>query len=505
VSTIELRTARSGGAGRLPAHADVVVVGAGFSGLAMARELRRRGHRDFLVLERADDVGGVWRDNTYPGCACDVPSHLYSFSFALNPEWSSTYSPQPEIHAYLKRTAEQEGLLDRVRFGCELTDARWDPEAAQWRLETTRGVLTARALVVAPGGLVEPKLPDIPGLADFPGTVFHSARWNHEHRLDGERVAVVGTGASAIQFVPRIQPRVGKLVLFQRTAPWILPRTDRPITRLERAVFRRVPGAQRLMRTLVFWLREAGALTMLRPALSVLSRTSGLAHLRRQVPDRELRRKLTPRYAPGCKRILLSNDYLPSLTRPNVEVLTEGLAEVRGSTVVGTDGSEREVDTIILGTGFEVTEPPIAERIRDGAGRSLADHWDGSMRAHKGTTVAGFPNLYFLTGPNTGLGHTSVVLMAEAQVRYVAQALRHEVVEVRPEAEAAWNELVQRKTRGTVWVSGGCASWYLDRRGLNTTLWPDFQHRFTLALRRFEPSEHRIASVPAQARGKAAA
>ena len=499
MSVIELHeTGGRQGDGGLPAHVDVVIVGAGFSGLAMAHRLRQDGRDDFLILERGEDVGGTWRDNTYPGCACDVPSHLYSFSFAPNPEWTSTYSSQPEILAYIRRAAERHGLLPHVRLGCEVTGARWRPGEQRWHVQTTRGELSARAVVAAAGPFVEPRIPDVPGLDSFPGKVFHSARWAHEHEVAGERVAAIGTGASAIQFVPRLQPEVDRLVLFQRTPPWILPRTDRPVSAVERIAYRRVPGAQKAMRAFVYWLREAGALTMLRPALSVLSRAIGLAHLRRQVPDPALRRILRPRYAPGCKRILLSNDYLPSLSRENVEVIPEGLAAVRGSTVVGSDGSEREVDTIVFGTGFQVTQPPIAARLHDASGRSLAERWDGSMRALRGTTVSGFPNLYLILGPNTGLGHTSVLLMAEAQARYVAQALRHGVVDTRPEAESEWTESIQERTKGTVWVSGGCASWYLDERGLNTTLWPGFAHRFALALRRFDPSEHRIAAIRAE-------
>ena len=484
---------------------DVVIVGSGFSGLAMAVGLQRAGHDDYLVLERARDVGGTWRDNAYPGCACDVPSHLYSFSFAPNPDWSSTFSPQPEIRAYLRHVAEQQGVLEHVRFGCELEEADWDEDAQRWRLRTSSGELTARVLISAAGPLSEPAIPDIPGLRDFEGTVFHSATWDHDHDLTGERVAVIGTGASAIQFVPQIQPRVGKLHLFQRTAPWIMPRPDRPLSRLERAVYRRVPAAQRLMRAGIYWARELFAIPLLRVGLSPIIGVAARRHLRRQVPDPALRAKVTPDYAPGCKRILVSNDYLPSLSQPNVEVLTEGIGEVRPRSVVAADGTEREVDTIILGTGFHVTDLPVAERVRGRDGRTLADHWDGTPQAHRGTTVAGFPNLFFLLGPNTGLGHTSVVVMAEAQVAYVLGALEHlrahelATVEARSAAQLTWNAEVQRRMRGTVWTAGGCASWYLDRNGVNSTLWPDFTFRFRRALTSFDASEYVCspAAVPA--------
>jgi cation diffusion facilitator CzcD-associated flavoprotein CzcO len=331
--------------------------------------------------------------------------------------------------------------------------------------------------------------------------VFHSATWDHDHSLDGERVAVIGTGASAIQFVPQIQPRVSRLHVFQRTAPWIMPRPDRPLTRIERLVYRRVPGAQRLMRQAIYWGRELYAIPMLRARLSRVIEIAARRHLRRQVPDPALRAKVTPDYAPGCKRILVSNDYLPSLCQTNVEVVCEGISEIRARSIVTADGVEREVDTIILGTGFHVTDLPIAERVVGRDGETLAELWDGSPQAHRGTTVTGFPNLFLLLGPNTGLGHTSVVVMAEAQVGYVSRALAHmrahraAVVEPRAEAQRRWNDAIQRRMDGTVWMAGGCRSWYIDRNGRNTTLWPDFTFRFFASLRRFDAAEYRV--VPA--------
>jgi cation diffusion facilitator CzcD-associated flavoprotein CzcO len=490
----------------LPSPTGVAIIGSGFSGLAMAAELKRARRDDFVVLERANDVAGAWRDNTYPGCACDVPSHLYSFGFAPNPDWSSTFSPQPEIYAYIRRVAEEQGLIPHVRFGIEVEEASWDDAERVWRLTTSGGRLTAKAVASAAGPLSEPAIPDIPGLRDFKGTLFHSATWDHDHNLTRERVAVVGTGASAIQFVPQIQPRVAKLHLFQRTPPWIMPRPDRPITRVERMLYRRFPAAQIAMRKAIYWGRELFAIPMLHHRLSRLIAKVGRRHLEQQVKDPELRAKLTPDYSPGCKRILVSNDYLPSLSQPNVEVVTDGIAEIRERSVVDVNGVEREVDTIILGTGFHVTDLPIAERVRGRDGRTLAEHWDGTLTALRGTTVAGFPNLFFVLGPNTGLGHTSVVLMAEAQAGYIRDALEHmeragvAAIEPRPEAQDAWNAQIQRKSRGTVWLNGGCHSWYIDRNGKNSTLWPDHTFRFFAAMKRFEPSEYRVlpASVPAE-------
>jgi cation diffusion facilitator CzcD-associated flavoprotein CzcO len=486
----------------LPAHVDTVIVGSGFSGLAMAVALERSGRHHFLVLERARGLGGTWRENSYPGCACDVPSHLYSFSFAPNPDWTSTFSPQPELQAYLRRVAEEHGITPRIRFGCELERARWDEAAQLWRLETSLGALTARVLITAAGPLSEPAIPDIPGLSRFEGTIFHSATWDHEHDLSGERVAVIGTGASAIQFVPRIQPEVSELHLFQRTPPWIMPRPDRTLTRFERGLYRRLPAAQRTMRAMLYWGRELFVIPFLHVRLAPVIGFLGRRHLRRQVPDPALRAMLTPSYAPGCKRILVSNDYLPALTKANVKVVTEGIGEIGPRSIIAGDGSERAVDTIILGTGFHVTDAPIAERVYGRDGRTLTEHWDGSLYAHRGTTVTGFPNLFLMLGPNTGLGHTSVVLMAEAQVRYIMGALEYMeaagigALEPRLEAQSAWNDEVQRRMRGTVWMAGGCQSWYLDSKGLNTTLWPGSTFRFRRLLSHFDPAEYRLGPVP---------
>ena len=486
----------------LPQSTGVAIIGSGFSGLAMAVELKRAGRDDFVILERANDVAGTWRDNTYPGCACDVPSHLYSFGFAPNPDWSSTFSPQPEIYAYIRRVAEEQGLLPHIRFGIEVEQADWDDQAQQWRLTTSGGELTAKAIASAAGPLSEPSIPDIPGLRDFKGTIFHSATWNHDHDLTGERVAVVGTGASAIQFVPQIQPKVAELHLFQRTAPWIMPRPDRPLTKFEKRVYRRFPALQIAMRNGIYWGREMFAIPMLHHRLSKVIEKLAHRHLAQQVKDPELRAKLTPDYSPGCKRILVSNDYFPSLDKPNVQVVTDGIAQIREHSVVDSNGVEREVDTIILGTGFHVTDLPIADRVRGRDGRTLAEHWGGSLSALRGTTVAGFPNLFFVLGPNTGLGHTSVVLMAEAQAGYIRQALEHMeragvgAIEPRQEMQDAWNAQIQRKSQGTVWLNGGCKSWYIDRNGKNSTLWPDHTFKFFSAMKRFRPFEYSV--VPAQ-------
>lgn len=484
----------------------IAIIGTGFSGLGMAIRLKQAGIEDFVLLERADDVGGTWRDNTYPGCQCDVPSHLYSFSFAPNPDWSRTYSRQPEIWDYLRDCAGRYGIGPHIRFGHEVLDATWDEDALHWRIETSQGPLTAEVLVSGVGALSEPSVPAIPGLDGFDGAIFHSAAWDHDHDLAGERVAVIGTGASAIQIVPRISERVGHLDVFQRTPPWILPHTDRPFTRTERRLFRALPWLRRLLRAGIYGAREALVVGFAvdRRFMRPLERMAR-AHLRRQVPDPELRRALRPSYRIGCKRILVSNDYYPALMRPNVDLVMAGIREVRPRSIVTADGAEREVDAIVLATGFHVTDMPAATRTRGRAGRTLDDVWQGSPAAYLGTTIAGFPNLFMLLGPNTGLGHTSVVYMIEAQIEHALDCLKAmdrrgaATIEVRPEVQAAFNAEVQERMRGSVWTAGGCASWYLDRTGRNTTLWPGFTFRFRQGTRRFDEADYVIgAPAPAQ-------
>jgi cation diffusion facilitator CzcD-associated flavoprotein CzcO len=482
-------------------HTRVAIIGSGFAGLGTAVRLRQRGEEDFIIFERASDVGGTWRDNSYPGCACDVQSHLYSFSFAPNPDWTRSYSPQPEIWDYLRRCARDFQLLPHVRFNHEVRDARWDEGARLWRIDTSQGVYTADVLVLASGALSEPRVPALPGFENFRGKSFHSARWDHSYDLNGKRVAVVGTGASAVQFVPEIQPQVARLHIFQRTPPWVMPRTDRPLAERERRLFRRFPVLQRAARAGIYAFRELFVVGFRHLRLSRLLRRIALRHLERSVTDPALRAKLTPSYDMGCKRILVSNDYLPALTRPNVELVTEPVSEIREHAVVTADGVERPVDLIIFGTGFRVTDQPMAEHVRGRDGVTLATAWAGSPRAHVGTTVAGFPNLFILLGPNTGLGHTSVVYMIEAQIEHVMKALdymkRHGVatIEPRAEAQAAYVEEIDRRMGGTVWVAGGCASWYLDRTGRNSTIWPDFTWRFRRRAARLDPSEYLMTTA----------
>jgi cation diffusion facilitator CzcD-associated flavoprotein CzcO len=474
----------------------VAIIGSGFSGIGLAIRLRQEGVEDFVVLDRNEGVGGTWWANTYPGCACDVPSHLYSFSFAPNPDWSRTYSRQPEIRDYLARVADDFGVTPHLRLGCEVEAAEWRGD--RWRLETSQGPVNAHVLVSGAGPLVEPRIPDFPGLARFQGPAFHSARWDHSVDLRGKRVAAIGTGASAIQFVPSIAPDVARLHVFQRTPPWVMPHSSRPITPWEKRVYRRFPALQRLVRGGIYAGRELLVLGFVKHprAMPLLERISR-RHMERHLPP-GLQEKARPDYTIGCKRILPSNGWYPALARDNVELVTEAIAEVRERSIVTADGAEREVDAIVFGTGFHVVDMPIGRLVRGRGGKTLEQAWNGSPRAHLGCTVPGFPNLFILLGPNTGLGHSSMVYMIESQLAYVVGALRElrsrgaRTVEVRPEAAERFNAEVQRRLQGTVWNTG-CQSWYLDGEGRNPTLWPDWTWRFRQRTARFDPADYVVA------------
>lgn len=483
-----------------PDHHRVAILGAGLAGIGMAIRLRQQAIEDFVIIEREDDLGGTWYVNTYPGCQCDVPSVLYSFSFAPNPDWTRSFAPQPEIEEYIRTCATAYDVKRFIRFGHDVTGLRWVEGDRRWELATDQGVITADIVVLGTGPLSEPSLPDITGLERFEGTIFHSAAWRHDHDLTGERVAAIGTGASAIQFVPQIQPTVAHLDVFQRTPPWIVPRPDRPFARWERMLYRRVPLAQQGLRAAVYWARELMVLGMVKnPRLAKPAERVAARHLLHQVSDPDLRSRLTPSFAFGCKRILLSNDYYPALTRANVDLVTEPIQEVRAGSIVTADGVDHEVDTIILGTGFQAAEPPVAKMIRGRDGRTMAEHWSDGAQAYLGTTVPGFPNLFMITGPNTGLGHTSMIFMMESQFNYIVDAIeqmrtgRLLSVDVRDDVVREYNQRLQSKLEHAVWNSG-CASWYLDSRGHNTTMWPDFTWRFRLLTRRFDPTRYVTAS-----------
>ncbi|MCE2679016.1 MAG: NAD(P)/FAD-dependent oxidoreductase [Burkholderiales bacterium] len=483
---------------------DVVIVGAGFAGLGMAIEMKRQGFTNFIVLEKADDLGGTWRDNHYPGCACDVPSHLYSYSFAQNPSWSKAYSPQPEIWEYLRKCARDFDVMPHMRYNSEVVTSRYSDLTGLWTLTLTDGrILTTRVLINARGPLARPAYPNIKGLKNFKGEVFHSQNWNHDYDLKGKRVAVIGTGASAIQFVPHVAEAAGKLDLYQRTPPWVMPKLDRAFLPTEQFMFKHIPFVQKGLRAAIYWLMETQVLGFvvnpkLMKGLEFISRR----HFEKQIPDPVLRAKVTPNYTIGCKRVLYTNNYLPALTRTNVNVLTEGITEVRENGVLGKDGVFREADCIILGTGFMATKPVEEGCIFGSGGKDLLDVWqEGGMQAYKGAAVSGFPNMFFIIGPNTGLGHSSIIFMIESQVSYIIGALRDmkkdklKSMDVRSDVMTRYNEKLQEKIKGAVWTQGGCSSWYLDEQGRNTTLWPGFTWAFRLETRKFDSSDYVCESM----------
>ncbi|RFU44130.1 NAD(P)/FAD-dependent oxidoreductase [Paraburkholderia sp. DHOC27] len=488
-----------------PVDTDVAIIGSGFAGLGMAIRLRQAGLKDFLIAEKANSVGGTWRDNHYPGCACDVQSHVYSFSFAPNPRWSRMFARQPEIHGYLEECAQRYGVQPHLRFGHELVSAVYDEERHGWQIRFANGQQwTARVLISGMGGLSRAALPDLAGLASFKGKIFHSQQWDHGYALDGKRVAVIGTGASAIQFVPQIAPRVAQLSLFQRTPPWIMPKADRAVKPLEQWLFRHLPFTQKIMRAGLYCMLESRAFGFaIHPSLMKSAQKIAERHLRRQVADPALRAQLTPDYTMGCKRILISNDYFPAVSRQNVSLISAGIARIEEDAVVTSDGVRHPADCLIFGTGFQVADPFPRGVILGKGGVDIVDTWRDGAHAYLGTALPGYPNFFMIVGPNTGLGHNSMVYMIESQVEYILRALhamrseRAAAIEVRPQVERAYNERIQQQLGRAIWSTGGCKSWYLDpNTGNNTTLWPGFAFRFRQATRRFSMEDY-FAYAPA--------
>jgi cation diffusion facilitator CzcD-associated flavoprotein CzcO len=484
----------------------ILIIGAGFAGLGMAIRLKQAGIHDFTILEGAERLGGTWRDNTYPGIACDIPSHLYSYSFEPNPDWSRFFGPQKEILSYLERCADKYGILPHIRFSTRASGASFDERTGLWTVETEDGQrMTARVVVSGAGhALTKPVYPDIPGRETFAGKSMHSSRWDHSYSLEGKSVAVVGTGASAIQIIPSIAPKVGRMDVYQRTASWVAPKPDREIPSDAQSLFRKRPGVQKFARTAIYWVLETMALGyVVEPRINKIREVFATRFLERKVRDPELRKKLTPNFRLGCKRILISNDYYDTLQRDNVELVTDGIVEIKPHSIVTKDGKERPVDVIIYATGFETAEAKPPFKITGRAGKSLSDAWKDGIEAYLGSTVPGFPNSFLLLGPNTGLGHSSMIFMMESQFNYVLDAIRTmrekgaKYVDLKPSVAADYNRRLQKRLERTVWNSGGCASWYLTSTGKNTTAWPGFTFEFRLKTRRFDAQSYEMVAKDA--------
>jgi cation diffusion facilitator CzcD-associated flavoprotein CzcO len=483
---------------------DAVIVGAGFGGLCMAIKLREAGFENFVILEKADEVGGTWRDNHYPGAACDVQSHLYSYSFFGKPDWSKRYAPWNEIQDYILEVTRAYDLRRFIRFGQEVTSARYDEGRCLWTIETRAGHrLVTRHWVLATGPLHVPAIPELPGLASFRGRVFHSARWDHGYDLRGKAVASIGTGGSAIQYVPEVAKEAKRLSVFQRSAAWVLPRDERQYSKLRQRIFAGSPALRRLHRARLYWSNEARVWPIFHPRVARAAQQALVQFIRHQVRDPELQRKLTPDYTLGCKRVLISNAYFPTFNRPNVELVTDAIAEVREHGVVTRDGREHAADCIILGTGF-IVDPRVYMKdfvLTGRSGHELARDWRDEPTAYLGIMVHGYPNMYQLVGPHTGLGHNSIIFMIEAQVRVIVECMRRarerrvDAVEVRQEAQDAFLAEIGEHLKGTVWETG-CRSWYQTAEGKNFAIWPRSTWRYWLRTRNLVESDYVWETVP---------
>ncbi len=491
---------RTSAASREPEAPDlsVAIIGAGFAGLGMAIKLKDAERHDFQIFEAASGLGGTWRDNTYPGCACDIPSHLYSYSFEQKPDWTRTFGPWWEILEYLEHCADKYAVRPHIRFDSPVTAAAWDDDARLWRITINDSEeITARILVAGTGPFQRPRYPDVPGLDSFEGPVMHSARWDHDVDLRGKDVAAIGTGASAIQFVPEVAKEAQALHIFQRTPPWVLAKQDMPVSDAWRERFIRSPRLTSAVRNGIYLAAESmGAGFVVDPRLMRVREALAKRFIRKSIADPALREKVTPHYTMGCKRILYSNDYYPALCRDNVHLETDPIERITHDSVVTRSGTSRKVDAIVLGTGFVVDEFLTHVSVRGRDGLALNDAWQKGAEAYYGITVADFPNLFLLVGPNTGLGHNSIVFMIEAQVHYIMKCLDRmdrdgfTSLEVRASEQRLFNERLMDRMGRMVW-SSGCQSWYLDQEGRNFTIWPGFTTEYWLRTRRPDPRAFR--------------
>ena len=479
---------------------DIAIAGAGFSGLGLAIHLKKQGKYSFVVLERNAEVGGTWHDNTYPGAACDIPTFLYSYSFEPWPHWSNNYGPQQEILEYIKHCADKYGLRPHIRFRRNIQQVWYDEANCIWHTRLANGeTILSRIVVGCTGPLNKANFPNIPGRETFQGAAFHTARWDHAVDLTGKRVGVIGTGASAIQVIPSIAEKVGHLSVFQRTPPWVIKRHDHPIKPGVQKLYKALPFLQKIRRGRVYLRQEAAALAfVVFPKLMNVARRLGVRNLQKGIQDPELREKLTPNFMMGCKRVLLSNTYYPSLTRENVALVTDSIEEITPTGVRTTDGKLHELDVLVYATGFEASENMAPFEVLGKNGVDLQDLWKNGGESFLGTTVNGFPNFFMIVGPNTGLGHNSMIYMIESQVRYIMHALKvmdrkgFKEVEVKASVQDAFNEKVQKRLEGTIWNHGGCMSWYLNHDGKNTTLWPGFTFEYRHKTRRFKVKDYEV-------------
>jgi cation diffusion facilitator CzcD-associated flavoprotein CzcO len=473
----------------------ILIVGTGFAGICAGYKLTKSGRDDFIIIDRAGDIGGVWRDNTYPGIECDVPSHFYSFSFRPNPNWTKVFPPGAEILAYLKECANEVDLYSKIHFNTDMEDARWDDKRGVWVVKTSKETYETPLLIAAAGHLADPTFPEVDGLESFPGHKFHSAAWDHSVDLKGKRIGVVGTGASAIQIVPEMQQIASHLVVFQRSAAYMNMRPDRVFTDAEKRLFQRDPESIREIRAHIFWFGENQfSQRRLVPQYYDAAKQVALDHMKSQVSDPELREKLTPKYELGCKRRLSSSRFYPAVSADNVTLEPSALTRVDGSMVYGESGEGYELDALVFATGFEAKRPPFAERIYNAKGVSLDAHWQDGMQAYDCIAVHGYPNLFVVYGPNTGLGHNSAVYIIESQIDYIMDALDYfeengiTYFDAKADAEEEYARALHETAQGTVWLEGGCRSWYVDERsGRLTVVWPDFAYSFREENATFHP------------------
>lgn len=480
---------------------EYLIIGSGFGGICMAIRLKQQGFHNFIIVERNDEIGGTWYDNVYPGAACDVQSHLYCYSFEPNPNWSRMFGPQQEIFGYMKHCVAKYDLQKHIQFGENIISTSYNEQEKVWETKSENGnTYRSKFLISCSGGLSQPAYPDIKGLKTFKGDLFHSAKWKKSFDLKNKKVAIIGTGASAIQIIPAIVNEVEQLDVYQRTPAWVIPKPDRPMKGIEKWLFQKIPFTQTLFRTWLYWVHELMAIAFVKDTrLMKLLRKLATRYIKKIVKDVALQQKLIPNYLIGCKRILLSNEYYQALIKKNVEVVVDGIAEVNERGILTKDGVQRNIDAIVLATGFQAAEAANAFSVQGKNGKYLNEVWQDGAEAYLGTSVAGFPNFFFVVGPNTGLGHSSMILMIEAQVQYILDGLQYlqknklYTADVKAEIQKKYNQDIQEKLSKTVWQNGGCKSWYQTKDGKNVTLWPGFTFTFMNKTRHFEPSKYELS------------